>query len=56
MTQTPRALAVPGAPLAARSPAEQYGGTGRRVEGRERREATPQGGSAAREAQPARGR
>jgi hypothetical protein len=49
-------LAVPGASLAVRKPVEQYGRTGRRVGRRERREATPEGGSAAREAAPARGR
>jgi hypothetical protein len=43
-----------GASLALRRPVEQYGGTGRRLELRERREATPEAGSAGREAGPAR--
>jgi hypothetical protein len=45
-----------GAPFAVRKPVEQYGGTGRRLERRERREAVPEAGSAGREATPAEGR
>jgi len=42
--------------LAARRPVERYGGTGRRLEGRERREPAPEAGSAGREGQAIRGR
>ena len=49
-------LAVTGASLVVRKPVEQYGGTGRRLECHERREAAPEAGSAGREAWPARGR
>jgi hypothetical protein len=55
MTCLADAPAVPDAPLAVRRPVEQYGGTGRRLERRERREAAPEAGSAGREAQPVRG-
>jgi drug/metabolite transporter (DMT)-like permease len=49
-------LAGSDAPLAERRPVEQYGGTGRRLERRERREAAPEAGSGGREAQPVRAR
>jgi hypothetical protein len=41
---------IPGSSLAVRKPVEQYGGTGRRLARRERREAAPEAGSAGREA------
>ena len=46
---------VPGAPLAVRRPVEQYGGTGRRLERRERRQPFAEPGSAGRERKAARG-
>jgi hypothetical protein len=53
-TRRASGLADSGASLAARGPAEQYGGTGRRLERRERSEAAPEAGSAGAEGRPAR--